>query len=63
MFIDECGRAFKAGDLSEVVIIRPTIELNSSSLLAEAVLDDTKLHLVRDMGHRSLKILRIPIIP
>ena len=32
MSMDECARALKAGDLSEVVVVRPIIELNLSLL-------------------------------
>ncbi|CEG40993.1 uncharacterized protein PHALS_11166 [Plasmopara halstedii] len=42
MIFEEFIRALKAGDLDEVVITRPEKEINLSSLLDEAVLEDTK---------------------
>ncbi|GMF63276.1 unnamed protein product [Phytophthora fragariaefolia] len=42
MSFDEFGEALQAGELAKVVAIRPEEELNSSSLLDEAVLEDAK---------------------
>ncbi|KAG3197541.1 hypothetical protein PC128_g6731 [Phytophthora cactorum] len=42
MSITEFVEALKVGDLAEVIVIGPEEELNSSSVVDEAVLDDTK---------------------
>ena len=53
----------KNGDISEVVVIRPDIiELNSSSLLDEAVLEDTKAALSARSGLSILKYFMISFI-
>ena len=43
MSVEEFSQALKAGDLSEVVAIRPDDELSSSLLMDESVVDNTKL--------------------
>ena len=42
MSMNEFYQALQAGDLSEVVVLRPELELCSSSLIDEAVFDETK---------------------
>ena len=48
--VDDFSHSLKNGDLLEVVVIRSDIkELDSTSLLDEAVLEDTKRYSVRIM--------------
>ncbi|CEG41320.1 reverse transcriptase [Plasmopara halstedii] len=60
MSLEEFGSALKAGDLAEVVIVRPDEEINSSSRLDEAVLEDTKRVLIARSGS---SIPRNPLDP
>ncbi|GMF35060.1 unnamed protein product [Phytophthora fragariaefolia] len=60
MSFDDFGEALQADELAEVVVIRPEEELNSSSLLDEDVLEDTKKALNARSG---LEILMNPSDP
>ncbi|GMF37200.1 unnamed protein product [Phytophthora fragariaefolia] len=63
MSFDEIGEALKAGELAEVVIIRPVEELNSSSLLDEAILENAKKALNARSGSEILRNPSDPFYP
>ncbi|GMF44474.1 unnamed protein product [Phytophthora fragariaefolia] len=60
---DDFVEALQAGELAEVVVIRPKEELNSSSLLDEAVLEDAKKALNARSGSEILKNPSDPFYP
>ncbi|CEG44635.1 reverse transcriptase [Plasmopara halstedii] len=60
MSLEKFGRALKAGDLAEVVIVRPDEEIKSSSLPNEAGVEDTKRFLNARSGSLILRNLLDP---
>ncbi|GMF57304.1 unnamed protein product [Phytophthora fragariaefolia] len=62
MSFDEFGEALQAGELAEVIVIRPEEELNSSSLLDEAGLEYAKKTLNARSGSEILKNPFYPVI-
>ncbi|GMF64039.1 unnamed protein product [Phytophthora fragariaefolia] len=60
---DDFGEVLQAGELAEVVVIRPEEELNPSSHLDEAVLEDAKEALNVRSGSEILKNPSDPFYP
>ncbi|KAG3111225.1 hypothetical protein PI125_g9324 [Phytophthora idaei] len=63
MSIAEFGEVLKAGDFAEVVGIRPEEQLNSSSVVYEAALEDTKTALSARSESTILKDPSDPFYP
>ena len=63
MSVAEFGRSLRAEEIEEVVMIRPEEQLRSSSLLDEAVLEDTKKALSARSGSAILKDPDDPYYP
>ena len=59
----EFGKSVKAGDITKVVAIRPDEELNSSSVMDDSVLEDTKRALSARSGSAILKNANDPYYP